>query len=108
MKGGKDDPYFERLVRDEVIYPFSSLVWRDTFINLEGLRYYLMLENSNILITGGTGSFGKFIPLTLESINQENGSCCQGMRQQEMANYSNDERVRFLGDVRDRQRLTEL
>ena len=29
-----------------------------------------MLENSTILVTGGTGSFGsKFIPMTLEKYN---------------------------------------
>ena len=29
-----------------------------------------MLENSNILVTGGTGSFGKaFVPLTLKKYN---------------------------------------
>ena len=69
-----------------------------------------MLENSNILITGGTGSFGKkFIPLTLEKYNPRKLIVLSRdeMKQWEMAkHYSNDERVRFfLGDVRDRQRL---
>lgn len=69
-----------------------------------------MLENSNILITGGTGSFGnKFIPLTLKKYNPRKLIVLSRdeMKQWEMAKqYSSDERVRFfIGDVRDRQRL---
>ena len=59
-----------------------------------------MLENSNILITGGTGSFGKkFIPLTLEKYNPRKLIVLSRdeMKQWEMAkHYSNDERVRFF------------
>lgn len=69
-----------------------------------------MLENSNILITGGTGSFGnKFIPLTLKKYNPKKIIVLSRdeMKQWEMAkHYSSDERVRFfIGDVRDKQRL---
>lgn len=69
-----------------------------------------MLNNSSILVTGGTGSFGNtFLPLTLEKYNP-----CKivifsrdEMKQWEMAKlYKNDSRVQFLiGDVRDRDRL---
>jgi UDP-N-acetylglucosamine 4,6-dehydratase/5-epimerase len=69
-----------------------------------------MLKNSNILITGGTGSFGHtFIPMTLEKYNPTRITVFSRdeMKQWEMAKlYKNDPRVRFLiGDVRDRNRL---
>jgi UDP-N-acetylglucosamine 4,6-dehydratase (inverting) len=69
-----------------------------------------MLENSSILITGGTGSFGhKFIPMTLKKYNPERIVVFSRdeMKQWEMAKlYKNDSRVRFLiGDVRDKERL---
>jgi UDP-N-acetylglucosamine 4,6-dehydratase/5-epimerase len=68
------------------------------------------LENSTILITGGTGSFGNtFIPMTLEKYNPKKIIIYSRdeMKQWEMAkNFTNDSRVRFfIGDVRDRDRL---
>lgn len=69
-----------------------------------------MLQNSVILVTGGTGSFGnKFIPMTLEKYNPKKIIVFSRdeMKQWEMAKgYANDPRVRFfIGDVRDRNRL---
>mgnify|MGYP003317893559 CR=1 FL=1 len=69
-----------------------------------------MLENSNILVTGGTGSFGsKFIPLTLQKYNPDRLVVFSRdeMKQWEMQKvYEEDPRVRFfIGDVRDRDRL---
>ena len=69
-----------------------------------------MLENSTILVTGGTGSFGKtFVPLTLERYNPKKIIILSRdeMKQWEMAkNYEGDPRVRFfIGDVRDKDRL---
>ena len=69
-----------------------------------------MLTNSNILITGGTGSFGHtFIPMTLEKYNPERIIVFSRdeMKQWEMAKlFNGDPRVRFLiGDVRDKDRL---
>jgi UDP-N-acetylglucosamine 4,6-dehydratase/5-epimerase len=69
-----------------------------------------MIENATILVTGGTGSFGKtFIPLTLEKFNPKKIIIFSRdeMKQWEMAkDFANDSRVRFfIGDVRDRQRL---
>ncbi len=69
-----------------------------------------MLNNSTILITGGTGSFGnKFVSMTLERFNPAKVIIFSRdeMKQYEMAkNYANDPRVRFfIGDVRDRERL---
>lgn len=69
-----------------------------------------MLGSSTILITGGTGSFGKtFVPMTLEKYNPKRIVIYSRdeMKQWEMAqNYANDERVEFLiGDVRDKSRL---
>ncbi len=69
-----------------------------------------MLENSSILITGGTGSFGKtFIPMTLKKYNPKKVVIFSRdeMKQWEMAKtYENDKRVRFfIGDVRDKDRL---
>jgi len=71
----------------------------------------LMLTNSSILITGGTGSFGHtFVPMTLAKYNP-----CRlvifsrdEMKQWEMAKlYGDDKRVRFfIGDVRDKDRLS--
>jgi len=69
-----------------------------------------MLQNSSILITGGTGSFGNtFVPMTLEKYNPKKLIIYSRdeMKQWEMAKkFQNDERVRFfIGDVRDRERL---
>ncbi|WP_108647150.1 UDP-N-acetylglucosamine 4,6-dehydratase (inverting) [Polynucleobacter rarus] len=69
-----------------------------------------MLKNSNILITGGTGSFGHtFVPLTLAKYNPKRLVIYSRdeMKQWEMAKlYGNDDRVRFfIGDVRDKDRL---
>ena len=69
-----------------------------------------MLKNSNILITGGTGSFGhKFVSLTLKKYNPNRLVIFSRdeMKQWEMAKIiGNDPRVRFfIGDVRDKSRL---
>ena len=69
-----------------------------------------MLNNSSILITGGTGSFGHtFVPLTLAKFNPRRLVIFSRdeMKQWEMAKlYQNDDRVRFfIGDVRDKDRL---
>ena len=69
-----------------------------------------MLTNSNILITGGTGSFGHtFIPMTLEKYNPKKIVILSRdeMKQWEMAKlFKDDSRVRFMiGDVRDKDRL---
>ena len=70
-----------------------------------------MLNNSSILITGGTGSFGHtFVPLTLAKYNPKRLVIFSRdeMKQWEMAKlYGNDPRVRFfIGDVRDKDRLS--
>ncbi len=69
-----------------------------------------MLENSTILVTGGTGSFGNtFIPMTLDRFNPKKIIILSRdeMKQWDMAKkFENDPRVRFfIGDVRDRDRL---
>lgn len=69
-----------------------------------------MLENSSILVTGGTGSFGNsFVPMTLERYNPRKIIILSRdeMKQWEMAKkFQGDPRVRFfIGDVRDRDRL---
>jgi UDP-N-acetylglucosamine 4,6-dehydratase/5-epimerase len=69
-----------------------------------------MLNNSSILITGGTGSFGHaFVPLTLARFNPKRLVIFSRdeMKQWEMAKlYGDDKRVRFfIGDVRDKDRL---
>lgn len=69
-----------------------------------------MLNNSNILITGGTGSFGhRFVPMTLEQYNPTSIVIYSRdeMKQWEMAQkFAGDKRVRFvIGDVRDKDRL---
>jgi UDP-N-acetylglucosamine 4,6-dehydratase/5-epimerase len=69
-----------------------------------------MLQQANILITGGTGSFGHaFVPMTLSKYNPKRLVILSRdeMKQWEMAKlYNNDSRVRFfIGDVRDKDRL---
>jgi UDP-N-acetylglucosamine 4,6-dehydratase len=69
-----------------------------------------MLNNSSILITGGTGSFGHtFVPMTLAKYNPRRLVIYSRdeMKQWEMAKlYGNDPRVRFfIGDVRDKDRI---
>lgn len=69
-----------------------------------------MLENSTILITGGTGSFGNtFVPMTLEKYNPKKIIIYSRdeMKQWNMAKkFQGDNRVRFfIGDVRDKERL---
>ena len=70
-----------------------------------------MLNNATILITGGSGSFGnKFVEMSLKKYNPKKiiVYCRDEMKQWEMnAKYPNDDRVRFfLGDVRDKDRLS--
>jgi UDP-N-acetylglucosamine 4,6-dehydratase (inverting) len=69
-----------------------------------------MLNNSTILITGGTGSFGNsFTTLTLQKFSPKKLIIYSRdeMKQWEMAQkYENDPRVHFIiGDVRDERRL---
>jgi UDP-N-acetylglucosamine 4,6-dehydratase (inverting) len=69
-----------------------------------------MLNNSSILITGGTGSFGhSFVPLTLKKFNPKRLIIFSRdeMKQWEMAKlYKDDPRIRFfIGDIRDKDRL---
>lgn len=69
-----------------------------------------MVNNSTILITGGTGSFGHaFVPSALNLYNPKKIIIYSRdeMKQWEMAKlYQGDQRVRFfIGDVRDRERL---
>lgn len=69
-----------------------------------------MLENSTILVTGGTGSFGNaFVPMTLATYGPRKIIVYSRdeMKQWEMAKlFEGDSRVRFfIGDVRDKDRL---
>jgi UDP-N-acetylglucosamine 4,6-dehydratase len=71
----------------------------------------MILQNSSILITGGTGSFGNtFVPMTLDKYNPKRIIIYSRdeMKQWEMAQkFSNDPRVNFvIGDVRDKDRLS--
>ena len=64
----------------------------------------------NILITGGTGSFGKkFVSMTLKKFNPRKLIVFSRdeMKQWEMSkDYQGDSRIRFfIGDVRDKDRL---
>jgi len=69
-----------------------------------------VLENASILVTGGTGSFGKaFISHALENLNPRRIAVLSRdeLKQSEMKAAYPDERMRwFLGDIRDRDRLT--
>lgn len=69
-----------------------------------------VLENASILVTGGTGSFGKaFIAHALAELNPRRVAVLSRdeLKQSEMRAAFPDERMRwFLGDIRDRERLT--
>jgi UDP-N-acetylglucosamine 4,6-dehydratase (inverting) len=70
-----------------------------------------MLTNKTILVTGGTGSFGNtFVPMTLAKYNPKKIIIYSRdeMKQWNMAKkFQGDDRVRFfIGDVRDRERLS--
>ncbi|MEP0962948.1 MAG: UDP-N-acetylglucosamine 4,6-dehydratase (inverting) [Roseobacter sp.] len=69
-----------------------------------------LFDNSTVLVTGGTGSFGNaFVPMTLAHTNVEKIIIFSRdeMKQWEMSRkFEGDPRVRFfIGDVRDRERL---
>jgi UDP-N-acetylglucosamine 4,6-dehydratase len=69
-----------------------------------------MFDDKSILITGGTGSFGKtFIPMTLSKYSPRRIVVFSRdeMKQWDLQQrYQNDSRVRFfIGDVRDKDRL---
>jgi len=68
-------------------------------------------ENSQILVTGGTGSFGRaFIERVLSEHNPERVvvfSLDESKQSDMRAQLSDDPRLRFfIGDIRDRHRLT--
>ena len=70
-----------------------------------------MLKNASILVTGGTGSFGRsFVRMTLAKFDPARLVIYSRdeMKQWEMAqDFSDDGRVQFIiGDVRDKDRLT--
>ena len=69
-----------------------------------------MIDNANMLVTGGTGSFGHaFVRMTLEKYNPKRLVILSRdeMKQWEMAKlFGDDPRVRFfIGDVRDKDRI---
>ena len=69
-----------------------------------------IIDQSTLLITGGTGSFGQaFVAMTLKKYNPKKLIVFSRdeMKQWEMAKtFGADDRVRFfIGDVRDRDRL---
>ena len=68
-----------------------------------------MFKNSSLLITGGTGSFGrKFVSLLLHNYEPKRVVIYSRdeLKQYEMAQEFDDPRMRFfIGDVRDKERL---
>lgn len=68
-----------------------------------------MLDGKNILITGGTGSFGKQLTKTLlkhYNLNKIIIFSRDELKQYEMAQRFNDKCMRyFIGDIRDKERL---
>jgi UDP-N-acetylglucosamine 4,6-dehydratase len=69
-----------------------------------------LLEGASILLTGGTGSFGKaFIAYALEHLNPRRLVILSRdeLKQYEARQqFGDDQRLRwFIGDVRDRRRL---
>jgi UDP-N-acetylglucosamine 4,6-dehydratase/5-epimerase len=103
-------PKHSIMTKNKLINTFDIKImhWKNAFHTIR--RNIKMLENSSILITGGTGSFGHtFIPMTLEKYNPKRLVIFSRdeMKQWEMAKlFKNDPRVRFMiGDVRDKDRL---
>ena len=72
----------------------------------------IMFDNKNILITGGTGSFGKKYVETILSNFKPNKIVVfsrDELKQFEMSQKFNDKCMRYLiGDVRDKNRLDEV
>ena len=72
-------------------------------------RKITLFDDKTILVTGGTGSFGKyFIKMTLEKFNPRKIIVYSRdeMKQWDMARIFVDKRVRFfIGDIRDKDRL---
>ena len=70
-----------------------------------------MFNNSSILITGGTGSFGKkYVQTILDRYQPEKIIIFSRdeLKQYEMSQVYNDRRMRyFIGDVRDQERLLQ-
>ena len=69
-----------------------------------------MFENKTLLITGGTGSFGKtFIPLTLKKYNPKKIIIFSRdeMKQWDLSlKFSDEKRIKFIiGNIRDKERL---
>ena len=74
------------------------------------INCFLMFNNKSILITGGTGSFGKaIVPILLSKFNLKRLIIFSRdeMKQWEMSkNYQDVHNIRFfIGDVRDKDRL---
>jgi UDP-N-acetylglucosamine 4,6-dehydratase/5-epimerase len=68
----------------------------------------MFLENSSVLITGGTGSFGQAMTKRLlqEKVRRVAILSRDELKQLDMKKELNDDRLRFfLGDIRDSQRL---
>lgn len=78
------------------------------YVNLEETRGKIMLKDKTILVTGGTGSFGKrFIKRILQDdVKKVIVFSRDELKQYEMAQEFTDSRIRFfIGDVRDKERL---
>ena len=72
-----------------------------------------MFENKTLLVTGGTGSFGKkFIELTLNKFNPKRIIVYSRdeMKQWTMSqNYIANNKIEFIiGDIRDKERLNSV
>jgi len=73
---------------------------------------YIMLDGKNILITGGTGSFGKKVTSIILKQYKPNKIIIYSrdeLKQYEMAKVFNDTKIMryFIGDIRDESRLNE-
>ena len=49
----------------------TEIMSYDQLMNLKNKEAIIMLSNSSILITGGTGSLYAFVPMTLKNIIQK-------------------------------------
>jgi UDP-N-acetylglucosamine 4,6-dehydratase len=95
------------MINNKICYLTSNL----GYINKNKFKRVIinMFNNKTILITGGTGSFGKkYTEILLKRFNPKKIIIYSRdeLKQYEMAQQFNDKRMRyFIGDVRDKDRL---
>ena len=89
---------------------FFPSIWSFHLMNLNDPRHFAFLAGKSVLITGGTGSFGRRFTRTILKHSQVRRVAVYSrdeLKQSEMDQaFAGESRLRFfIGDVRDRERL---